>query len=53
MKIKIKKIRCLQCSHQWIPRKEEIKKCPRCQSVWFDKPKKKIKNENNKKRDEK
>jgi len=49
MKIKIKKIRCLQCGHSWVPRKEEIKKCPRCQSMEFDKPKKiKGKNENKK-----
>lgn len=48
MKIKIKKIRCLQCGHLWIPRKEKIKKCPRCQSINFDKPKKVNKNENKK-----
>lgn len=47
MKVKIKKIKCLRCGHQWVPRKEEVRICPKCKSAWFNKSKK----ENNKKGD--
>jgi Zn finger protein HypA/HybF involved in hydrogenase expression len=42
MKIKIDclKISCERCGHNWIPRKKEIRICPKCKSAWFDKPKK-------------
>ena len=33
MKIKIQKLKCKQCGHEWIPRNEKIYKCPKCQSV--------------------
>jgi Zn finger protein HypA/HybF involved in hydrogenase expression len=32
MTIEIKKLECRKCGHKWIPRKEDIHKCPRCQS---------------------
>lgn len=36
MKIKIKKIECLKCGHLWIPRKTEIRMCPKCKTPYFD-----------------
>lgn len=39
--IKVKKIKCKQCGHQWIPRKKIVRICPnlRCHSLFFDMPK--------------
>ena len=39
MKIKTKKVQCLKCGYEWIPRKEEIRLCanPKCRTAWFDK----------------
>ena len=39
MKVKIQKIKCLQCEWEWQPRKEEVRKCPRCQSLNWNKEK--------------
>lgn len=39
MKIKIKKqLKCERCGHEWNPRKEEVRQCPKCKSAWWDKP---------------
>ena len=40
MKIRIKKIACTKCNHIWTPRKSDVRRCPKCQSVYFDVPKK-------------
>jgi len=40
MKIKIKKINCLRCGHRWIPRKTDVRMCPKCKTPYFDVPKK-------------
>ncbi len=32
-------IECKRCGHKWIPRKVEIRVCPKCKSAYFDKPK--------------
>lgn len=42
MEIKIKKMKCNKCGHEWIPRKEDIRQCPGCKTAYFDR----IKNEN-------
>lgn len=39
MKVKISKIECKRCGHRWIPRQVEIRMCPKCKSIWYDKPK--------------
>ncbi len=44
MKIKITKLNCLRCGHWWVPKKEEIRICPKCKSPYWDKERK-IKNE--------
>ncbi len=30
MKIKIQKMICKRCGHEWVPRKEEVIICPKC-----------------------
>lgn len=32
MKIKINRLKCNKCGHEWIPRVEEVFVCPRCHS---------------------
>ena len=32
----IKEMKCLQCTHKWLPRKYEVHMCPKCHSVCFD-----------------
>lgn len=39
MKIKITKLKCKRCEHEWIPKKEEVRQCPKCKSAWWDKEK--------------
>lgn len=43
--MKVKKgipVQCAICGHWWVPRKDDIRRCPnpKCQSVYFDTPKK-------------
>ncbi len=37
MKIKLKKLQCNNCGHIWTPRKEEVRICPKCHSLRWDK----------------
>lgn len=37
MKVKIKTIKCKQCGHTWTPRSADVRMCPKCKSVRFDK----------------
>jgi len=39
MEIKIKKLKCLQCNYEWMPRTNDVRRCPKCQSVFWDKEK--------------
>ncbi len=39
MKIRIRKIECKRCGWIWTPRKSDVRRCPKCQSVYFDMPK--------------
>jgi len=36
MKIKIDELICKRCNHKWIPRKREIRICPKCKSPYWD-----------------
>jgi uncharacterized OB-fold protein len=27
---------CKRCGHKWIPRKEDVRLCPRCKTAYFD-----------------
>lgn len=37
MKVNIKQLECKKCGHKWNPRKSEVRECPKCKSVWWDK----------------
>ena len=39
MKILQTVLKCLRCGHSWVPRKTEVRMCPKCKSAWWDKPK--------------
>jgi len=39
-KIRLVKLKCLRCGHEWIPRQEEPRQCPKCGSAKWDIPKK-------------
>jgi len=36
MIIKILKLNCKRCGHKWIPKKEDVRTCPKCKSAWWD-----------------
>lgn len=29
-------LRCKRCDHRWVPRKKEIRICPKCKSPYWD-----------------
>ena len=39
MKIKITRLECKRCHHKWVPKKEEIRICPKCKSPYWDREK--------------
>jgi hypothetical protein len=39
MKVTIPKLTCKRCGHSWSPRRAEVRKCPKCNSSWWDKEK--------------
>ena len=41
MQIKVQILECKRCGHNWIPRKTEVRMCPKCKSAWWDKEKEK------------
>lgn len=40
MKLEIKKLHCERCQHDWVPKQEEVRQCPKCKSPWWDTKKK-------------
>ncbi len=36
--INVKQLKCQKCRHTWIPRKKEIRICPKCKTAYWDKP---------------
>ena len=40
MQIKLKKLKCQKCGHKWIPRKTDVRMCPKCKTAFWDVPKK-------------
>jgi uncharacterized OB-fold protein len=38
VKVRIPKLECRRCGHLWFPRKEDVRKCPKCQSVYWEQP---------------
>lgn len=42
MKIIMPKLECKRCGYSWMPRKEDVRICPRCKSARFDQEKNKM-----------
>jgi len=38
--VKLSKLKCERCGYEWIPRKTEIRICPKCKSPYWDRPRK-------------
>ncbi len=36
MKVTVNKLNCKRCGWEWIPRKEDVRVCPKCKSPYFD-----------------
>lgn len=36
MNLSLRSLHCRRCSHRWIPRKAEVRVCPRCHSPYWD-----------------
>ena len=39
MKVTVKKLFCRRCEHKWIPRKTDVRTCPKCKSAFWNKRK--------------
>ena len=38
MKMRLGKAKCCRCQHNWIPRTTDIRICPKCNSAYWNKP---------------
>lgn len=38
---KIPTLTCQNCDHEWVPRRTDVRRCPRCGSVRWDEEKEK------------
>jgi len=36
MQVRILALDCLRCGHTWLPRKADVRLCPKCKSPFFD-----------------
>jgi len=36
--VEINKIKCLRCGHEWVARTTDVRRCPKCQSPYWNKP---------------
>ena len=34
-------IECRRCGHEWIPRKNDVRQCPKCKTAYWELPKSK------------
>jgi Zn finger protein HypA/HybF involved in hydrogenase expression len=34
--MELPKLQCKRCGHEWIPRKKEVRICPKCSSPYWD-----------------
>lgn len=52
MEIKLTRLKCLRCGHEWVPRKKDVRVCVKCKSAYWDLPriiKKDVKKDKNRK----
>lgn len=47
IEVKMVKLRCQKCEHEWIPRKSDVRLCPNCKTAYWDVPRDNPKKENN------
>lgn len=33
-----KELTCTRCGHRWLPRKEDVRTCPGCRTIYWDRP---------------
>lgn len=45
VKFKVNKAKCKRCGHEWVPTKEEIIRCAKCKSPYWNTERKVKKNE--------
>ena len=45
--MKLPTLHCNRCDHTWIPRVENSKWCAKCNSPYFNKPRKRVSKKNN------
>ena len=36
MEITIKKLKCMRCGHEWVPRTSDVRLCPKCKTPFWD-----------------
>lgn len=36
MKVKVTNLECKRCGHKWMPRKSDVRICPKCKSAYWD-----------------
>ncbi len=39
-KVRLPRLHCLRCGHDWIPRTERPETCPKCHSAYWHRPRK-------------
>lgn len=37
----VSQILCLRCGHRWLPRVRDVRRCPSCQSPYYNRPREK------------
>ena len=42
VKVHLQVLTCKRCGHKWVPRKEEVRICPRCCSQYWNQERKKM-----------
>jgi predicted Zn-ribbon and HTH transcriptional regulator len=50
----VEPLKCNRCGHSWFARQVEVRVCPKCHSIYFDRPRKEpkeIKNDKQEKAD--
>lgn len=38
VKVKVHRLTCQRCRHEWVPRGEDVRQCPKCKSARWDEP---------------
>ena len=37
VRVKLPRLKCLRCGHEWVPQQEEVNMCPKCKTKSWDK----------------